>query len=258
MYLVTTCLLCSSDDVVFETTYLAQFIISRIRQKHIDKNIPIASIRCNRCKFYASSIRFDDDEMFLIYNDYRGYDYNQLRLQIDHSYYGSYIGTFTTDKAIDQRLVGINNIIQRSINVNNIKTVLDYGGESGHFIPKVFSNAEKFVHDISGANLCPGIKRFQIDRQIELDYIQCCHVLEHVSDPVLFMRDLIKLAHTETLIYIEVPNNDGPYPGGVWHEHINTFVEESLEFLCKKVNLTVTDRHTLNGCIGFLTKKAVT
>lgn len=258
MYLINSCLICGSDNVSFEPAFLAPFILSRIEKKKRFLVRPISSIRCNDCKFFSSSVRFTNDEMFLIYDNYRGYNYNQLRLEIEGPRYNSYIGKFTSPEHIEQRMQGINSIINRSINIENIKTVLDYGGGAGHFIPSSFKYAEKFVYDIDESNLCPGIKKFNLNKEIEIDYIQCCHVLEHVSEPISFMKELIKFANTETLIYIEVPNNGDTKPNRTWHEHINIFIKESLEHLMKVLDLEIIDSHTDNNCIGFLTKKART
>lgn len=256
MYLITRCLVCKSEDVIFEPTYLSRFVLSRIEGKLRNIDLPISSIRCRHCHFFSSSLRFSKDEMHELYKDYRGYEYNKLRVDIEGDFYRNLIGTFTSFEAIETRMQGINQIIDRTINVANIKNVLDYGGGSGHFIPGKFIFAQKYVYDISGTPLCPGIKRYDSGRQIDWDYIQCCHVLEHVSDPISLLREIISLANTQTFIYIEVPNGDGPAPGGVWHEHINTFYEHSIEFLMDKVDLTIVDKQTKNGCIGLLTKKA--
>ena len=257
MYIITSCLVCKSDNVVFEPTFLSRFILSRIEGqiRHID--LPIFSIKCNHCRFFSSALRFTDEEMEKIYKDYRGYEYNKMRVAIEGDFYKPLIGTFTTPEAIEHRLKGINEIIDRSINIGNIRKVLDYGGGAGHFIPGKFIFAEKFVYDISGTILSPEIKRYDPGRQVEWNYIQCCHVLEHVSDPIKFLKDMLKLANTNTLIYIEVPNGDGPSMHGVWHEHINTFYEDSLEYIFQLVDLTIVDRQTRNGCIGFLAKKAI-
>ncbi len=256
MYTITRCLVCQSDEVSFEPTYLSRFVLSRIERRLRNIDLPISSIRCNHCGFFSSNLRFEPHEQDQLYTEYRGYEYNKLRVQIEGDFYRGLIGKFTSPESIEVRMQGINQIIDRSINVANIKNVLDFGGGSGHFIPGKFIFAQKYVYDISGVSLCPSIKRYDSGRQMDWDYIQCCHVLEHVSDPILLLKDIIKLANTQTFIYIEVPNGDGPSPGGVWHEHINTFYEHSLDFLMKRVDLTVIDKQTRNGCIGLLTKKA--
>lgn len=256
MYIITKCLLCNSDDVSFESTYLSRFVLSRIEGRLRNIDLPINSVRCRRCNFFCSGLRFDDSEMAKLYNDYRGYEYNKLRIEIEGDWYRSMVGTFNSLESRENRLIGINQIIDRSIDISKIKSVLDFGGGSGHFIPDKFIFAQKYVYDISGIGLCPGIKRYDPGRQIDWDYIQCCHVLEHVSDPIALLKDILRIANTETLIYIEVPNGDGPGPGYVWHEHINTFYENSLEYLMQRVDLTIIDRQTKNGCIGLLTKRA--
>lgn len=256
MYILTDCPICKSDDVQYQRAYLSRFILSIIKGKVKNIDIPISSLICNRCAFYCSSIRFDDHEMAQIYKNYRGHDYNKLRVQVEGDWYAGLIGTFTSPETIDRRLQGVSLLINKHIDINQIETVLDYGGGSGHFIPKEFANKEKYVYDVSNSVLCPGVKRFIKDRQIDFNYIQCCHVLEHVTDPISFLEEMLSLANTETYIYIEVPDGDGAPADGFWHEHINTFFDNSLEFLLNKVNLKIIDKIKAHKSIGILAIKA--
>lgn len=256
MKFITECPLCQSENVTYTTAYLASFIHSIIKGKKLTTKVPINSISCNNCKFYCSSLRFEENEMEKIYSAYRQYEYNKLRVDIEGQWYQNHIGKFTSEETIEVRLKLVSNLINQFINVEDIKTVLDYGGGSGYFIPKEFQHKDNYVFDVSNVSLCPGIKRYTKDRQIVLDYIQCCHVLEHIPDPIEFLKNMLTLANTETLIYIEVPDGDGPVVGGQWHEHINTFNNSCLEYLLKKVNLHILGMMNLNGSIGVLTKKA--
>ena len=255
MYILTNCPICKSSDVIYQRAFLSRFILSIVMDKVRPVDMPISSLICNNCKFYCSAIRFEDKEISKIYKNYRGYDYNRLRVEIEGEWYEKLIGTFTSQEAIDLRLQGVSSIISKNINIDSIHTVLDYGGGSGHFIPKEFFNKEKHVYDVSNSVLCPGIKRYNKDRQIDFNYIQCCHVLEHVTDPVLFLEEMLGFANTETYIYVEVPDGDGAPVDGYWHEHINTFWDSTLEYLLQKVGLRIIDKQKFNNSIGMLTKK---
>jgi SAM-dependent methyltransferase len=74
----------------------------------------------------------------------------------------------------------------------------------------------------------------------------CCrHVLEHVSDPVVFlrgMRDALAAAG-DSVLYLEVPNGAHLFKtGGVWdvlYEHYSYFTAHSLELALRKAGFDV-------------------
>lgn len=252
MYLSQDCLACHNTHVRQDTGQLSSFVLSRILARPISAPWLCTVLRCDSCGFSHCQFRFTAEEQQRLYLNYRGPEYNRLRLEHEGNAYLPLIGNFSAPEAIEQRMRGIRALIERNIDINRIRWVLDYGGGRGDFIPASFIFAEKFVYDISGTAVAPGIQRYTGQRHIDWDFIQCCHCLEHVSEPDEFMRELLAQANTASYIYIEVPNNDAPRSGAVWHEHINSFTERSLTILLERHNLQVRDQHTLNGCIGML------
>ena len=86
------------------------------------------------------------------------------------------------------------------------------------------------------------------------------HVLEHVEDPVAFLRDLRSSVEPGTPVYIEVP--DGGYvlsAGGLWdliYPHVSYFTAPSLELMLRHCGFDVTSvRSVFDG--QFLAVEAV-
>lgn len=77
------------------------------------------------------------------------------------------------------------------------------------------------------------------------------HVLEHIEDPVAFLRDLRSSVEPGTPVYIEVP--DGDYvlsPGGLWdliYPHVSYFTTPSLELMLRRCGFDVTSVRSVFG-----------
>lgn len=254
MYLIHHCLCCDSSNVRFESVYLAQFVVWRSTGKPIHCDRLISAVVCNDCGWIGSGARLDKEEIARLYKDYRGEEYNKLRIQLE-PHYERVARVFNNPiKEIERRLVGINTLIDRCVNTDVVKNLLDYGGGSGHFIPDRFPNAKKYVYDISDAPLCQGVERFDVTQNQTFDFLMCCHVVEHESDPNELIQELFKFAHEDTLIYFEVPNYDlPPVPNGVFHEHQSIFNQKSMTTFLQKHRLNIIDSIQYSDYIGFLT-----
>jgi SAM-dependent methyltransferase len=210
---------------------------------------------CSECNYVGLEARLDQIEMNNLYSGYRGEEYNTQRLAIE-PHYVDYIDRFDSPEEIERRMVGINWILDRIVDIDAINSVLDYGGGSGNLIPDKFTGKELFVHDISNEEPIPGVKKFNVESNQKFDFILCCHVLEHVAEPENLVNEILKFAHDDTLIYFEVPNFDcPPIPNGVFHEHISVFSEKSLHAFFNRMNFTFIDGVQYDDYIGFLVNK---
>lgn len=253
MYLIHNCLGCKSDNVSFESAYFARFVAWRAVGRPFPKDRLISVVVCHDCSYVGTSVRLDKEEMARLYKDYRGEEYNRLRIELE-PYYAEIAGKFDTQNEIERRSVGINQLIDRHIQTDMVTTVLDYGGGKGQFIPAKFSRAKKYVYDISDAPLCEGVERFNPKEDRTFDFLMCCHVIEHESEPDELMTDLFKFAHKDTLLYFEVPNYDCPWiPNGVFHEHQSIFNMQSMTTFLQRHRLNIVDTVQCYDYIGFLT-----
>ena len=80
------------------------------------------------------------------------------------------------------------------------------------------------------------------------DVITLYHVLEHLSDPVSAMKQILRLANPGALVVIEVPNVGGleaKLKGRNWHyykvDHVSYFRPCDLRRLAQMVGLQVVD-----------------
>jgi hypothetical protein len=85
-------------------------------------------------------------------------------------------------------------------------------------------------------------------------------VLEHIEDPVAFLRDLRSSVEPGTPVYVEVP--DGEFvlsPGGLWdliYPHVSYFTKPSLELMLRRCGFDVTGVRSVFGG-QFLAAEAV-
>jgi len=135
---------------------------------------------------------------------------------------------------------------QKDINSPQEGIVLDYGGQSGVNL-KYFdkSNYDCQVLDYEEWEM-PGNVTYAgqtlADLEIKPNVILCNHTLEHVVDPLLFVKEIVDVMGDDSLLYIEVPL------GAFYREykkvmdvepltHVNFFSEQSLKEVCDKAGL---------------------
>lgn len=150
-------------------------------------------------------------------------------------------------------------IISTFVNKESIRRVLDYGGDEGQFIPDEFADIDRYVYEIQGNKVIDGVTLLNEKEKIselEWDFIFCNQVLEHLSAPREYFKELVSYMSKGTLLYIEVPmerwveNQDFMFI----HEHINFFREEIFCSWAKENNLKIVKAST-NGCIQVLFRR---
>ena len=174
------------------------------------------------------------------------------------------------------------NFLEKHINIEEIHNILDYGG-NGSIIPKEFEKANKFSFDISGVNSTKdvtNISDIESLKNYEWDLIQCCHVLEHVSDPLSLIENMLSYIKKGKYLYIELPYEDYlrkklPFKAVLkriiktpqhlfknihsirhntlfMHEHINFFRPKTIHTIFKKKNVEIIENsiHKLENIAG--------
>lgn len=240
MYNINFCPTCNSTNVELKPSKLARFVASRITQKLVDDNIDNNAIVCNECNFIGSQLRFTEIEEQYLYKDYRGEDYNKLRVLCEPNYLER-MNSFDQKEYVEKRAVGINYLIKRYIDKEQINTLLDFGGDSGLFIPSYFDKSKKYVLDISNNDTLPTIEKINLDSNIKVDFLMCCHVIEHSSDLEKIFLEIDKFITKNAWVYFEVPNYPTPTVPNAFHEHINIFNKKSLCSLLTRHNFIVID-----------------
>ena len=116
---------------------------------------------------------------------------------------------YESDGYVERRKKELNEFLQGIIDNNTIHMLLDYGGDEGQYIPDWFNNAEKYVFDISGKQVKDDIillTDLNEVRKKRFDLVMCCHVLEHVLEPIEIIKNMVGVLKKKGYLYIEVPN----------------------------------------------------
>ncbi len=152
------------------------------------------------------------------------------------------------------------------------KNVLDVGCGYGHLLYAVKKNCGSRVRGVepSAEIAAVGEKYFDIEITPEVlenfkaedkyNIILCSHTLEHVDNPISFLKKLKELLAEEGLIYIEVPNVMKPTGGFklknfFYSEHLQTFSERNLEILLNRCGLEVV-AYNSDDFLYFLVQKS--
>lgn len=176
-------------------------------------------------------------------------------------------------------------LILRQRSASDVRSVLDYGGDRGQFIPEELRRAQCLVYEISGLEPVSGVASITSPETLHArayDVVMCCHVLEHVASPRALVADLRSLGDARTIFYVEVPLEhpcDEPEWGSaiacvssallrlpvlarclqrtlgrprfMMHEHVNAFTLESLRHLMEHSGLEILearDCRITTGC----------
>jgi hypothetical protein len=203
---VENCVICGSNDLTGYNTYCTPFLAERIWNT---VPFPVLLLHCNNCDFIFYSPRPDESELELLYKNYRGPEYQKQREKFEKGYTKELNESTGNNKLeIEERKSIMSCFLAGRFDTGKVKSVLDYGGDRGQFIPDEFNAADRYVYDISNNPLCPGIKRIvdlseSTDKQF--DFILCCHVLEHASNPHIIINRIKEFSHKNTKFYFEVP-----------------------------------------------------
>ena len=246
------CIICGENDGAYDRAHFAPFLVDRMFE---GKANPTRLMHCRHCGFFYSEYRPDDLEMARLYNNYRDANYDLQRKKYEPDYLSD---KYYEDTVVQLRRKGVEEFIGLYTRDIEVKTVLHYGGDSGQFIPQIFSRAEKFVYEISSKEPILGVTLLRTTQEIEKikwNVILCMMLLEHVSDPMAVMQELVKNMDKTTLLYIEVPCETFmlQYSDIEINEHINFFRESTMEIIADIFKLKIIGMDTDNsGCIRVL------
>jgi hypothetical protein len=157
---------------------------------------------CNNCNIGYFTKRYTNEEMNLIYKDYRGTKYFETRNKWEKWYDREFFSNESSSSFALERKLMIEDFVTSKIDFK-IETVLDVGGDKGQYIPNFDSRTKRYVVDPSNRELAHGVKRLNSLEDIEkCDLILYSHVLEHVSFP---LQEVVNLLRKCKALYIEVP-----------------------------------------------------
>ena len=207
---------------------------------------------CKDCGFIGPEQEYPYSLLHGIYHDYRSDSYNRDRCTYEPDYKKIQMLVGKDGAEVQQRLESVDDILKKYTDISKIRNVLDWGGGEGRFIPTCLLDKEVVILDVSNEPLINS-RYLRVSEPPELrkfDFIQVCHVLEHVSAPVEFMKNIMKYSSDEGFTYVEVPqdrsdedieqfqHNPIKMRHGI-HEHLNLYSEKAVSALGKALGLEV-------------------
>ena len=279
---VGNCRNCGSSRVITieKAALVAPFFAARVFGIKGDAaaELRLDAALCTDCLFLTHSARIPEDNILKLYEGYRDALYNAERIMYEPGYsvisevIGSANELSIRNEGLDSYIDQL--VDSKVIRFDAVRRALDWGGAKGGYAPRrvVESCEEINVFDISqnSQEAYPIINESSTEiksnnaSKAKYDYIQFCHVLEHLQDPLIIVKEMAELyLNPSGYMYIEVPIEEvmeefGPrlktIPGQCYvvHEHINKYCLLSIRALVESINcLTLLDLKEDTASVGW-------
>lgn len=205
MYTVEACPCCQSKRSQERWAVVAPFLAHYAVER---SPFLCKLLECSACSFRFFDTRLTPEEVGRLYSDYRGERYFAARHRWEFWYSRHVNDAIGGDpEEIAQRVATLEKILLPHVNNGTIKSVLDYGGDRGQFIPKSLG-IDKFVFELSDAEPEPGVNRIGSEQELnsmKFDFIMALGVLEHCSEPAMVLEQLRSCLVPGSLLCIGVP-----------------------------------------------------
>ena len=205
MYTIDACPCCLSKESTARWAIVAPFLA------HYAVGRPpflCRLLECSACTFRFFDARLEPAEVTRLYSGYRGDQYFAARHRWEFWYSRQVNDGIGGDpQEIADRIEAMEKFLLPHIDGASIKSVLDYGGDRGQFIPQSLGT-EKFVFEHSDAPPEPGIQRIDSEQEMnqrKFDLIMALGVLEHLSDPTTVLEQLRSSLNPGSFLVVGVP-----------------------------------------------------
>jgi hypothetical protein len=242
------CLCCGCQALRRETTLVSGFLAERA-WGGLPEVTEIAF--CDRCGFRFFARGLSDQEASALYRNYRDGNYFQTRNRWEPFYTRARHEQTIAWSRAPSRVDDLRRTFARAGLPERFSYVLDHGGNEGHMLKGVDAD-RKVVFDPSGREVLPGITAVSDPTELlpGCDLLLSCQVLEHVSDPVSYLRQVAALCADGACVYIEVP--DESWSNRTGHGWLR---DAWLNFLVRQRHLLAFFDMLSTGCrvkLGFL------
>lgn len=162
---------------------------------------------CARCDLVYFSHRFDDDTLAAMYSGYRNERYLSIRRRWEPWYSRAVNAVMEPGSDVVAERVGfMTDIVGSYVEIDNLRNIVDYGGDEGQFFPPGYSGP-KYVIDVSGKDLVDGVRAASsLDELPDKPHLVVASgVLEHLVDPAALVKEIRAAVADDGLFYAEVP-----------------------------------------------------
>lgn len=202
------CVICGSKALDAYPAVLSPFIAERIGRPAT----ACCLLECRDCSHRFFDAALDDADMQRLYSGYRDPEYLRVRSRWEPWYTAQVNAAIGNDPGeIASRSQALGEYLRGRVPAEVLAgNVLDYGGDRGQFIPPGVG-ATRYLYDVSGQPPVDGVVPVREPaalKELALDLVLLCHVLEHVAAPADFLAHLqqeLGAARATQWLYVEVP-----------------------------------------------------
>ena len=200
-----TCPICGNTETIGTKTKVSDFVKERIGCGEVELEL----LRCDKCSFAFYDHMFTPEEEKSLYDQYRGLEYQKQREKHECWYTAKVNNALDSDtKSLEEQ----RRVIGKLLNDNgydSFENALDYGGNEGATYIDKWGTANKYVYDISGCDVLPGITSVDsVDKLYDLrvDFVMSNMTFEHLTCVTEIIEKFTKIGDEKTVYYVEVPS----------------------------------------------------
>lgn len=197
------CLCCGNPQLRYETQLVSGFLAKRAWDGPAQATQLAYCAACG-LRFFERGLSSEESARY--YRGYRNAEYVRERRRWEPFYTDRQHALQVEWSRSKQRTDALREALARSHAPSHFASALDHGGNEGHMLAAIDAD-RKAVFDPSGSPALDGLEQFAEVTRLPAGWslVISCQVLEHVSAPAAYLRELATLLADDGFLYIEVP-----------------------------------------------------